>query len=96
MYGLLGSDNIWPRYNYLKIWNLRVQKNPNTEKIAFKFVKIMFLAMHITNQKLSFYIFTVKKFTKYLHGTWSLLNILMIFDIKKIIKNLTHTKQGTL
>ncbi len=26
MYGLLGSDNIWPRYNYLKIWNLRVQK----------------------------------------------------------------------
>ncbi len=21
-----GFDNIWPRYNYLKIWNLRVQK----------------------------------------------------------------------
>ncbi len=26
MYGLLGSDNIWPRCNYLNIWNLRVQK----------------------------------------------------------------------
>ncbi len=26
MYGLLGSGNIWPRYNYLNIWNLRVQK----------------------------------------------------------------------
>ncbi len=36
MYGLLGLDNIWPRYNYLSIWNLRVQKNENTEKIAFK------------------------------------------------------------
>ncbi len=25
-----------------------------------------------------------KKFTKYIHGTWFLLNILMIFGIKKI------------
>ncbi len=39
MYGLLGLDNIWPKYNYLKVWNLRVQKNQNIEKIAFKFVK---------------------------------------------------------
>ncbi len=31
MYGLLGSD-IWPRYNYLKIWNLRVQ-NKKRNKI---------------------------------------------------------------
>ncbi len=54
MYGLLGLDNIWPRYNYLKIWNLRVPKNKNTEKIAFKVVQMKFLAMHITNQKLSF------------------------------------------
>ncbi len=29
------------------------------EKIAFKVVQIKFLAMHITNQKLSFDIFTV-------------------------------------
>ncbi len=34
-------------------------KNPNTENIAFKFVQIKFLAMHITNQKLHFDIFTV-------------------------------------
>ncbi len=34
MYGLLGYDNIL----YLKIWNLRVRKNLNIEKIAFKFV----------------------------------------------------------
>ncbi len=39
MYGLLGWDNIWLRYNYLNIWNLRVQKNLNIEKIAFKVVQ---------------------------------------------------------
>ncbi len=44
--------------NYLKIWNLRVQKIPNTEKIAFKVIQIKLLAMHITNQKLSFDMFT--------------------------------------
>ncbi len=44
---------------YLKIWNLRVQKNLNIEKIIFKVVQIKFLAMHITNQKLSFDIFRV-------------------------------------
>jgi len=38
---------------YLKIWNLRVQKNLNIEKIIFKVVQMKFLAMHITNQKLS-------------------------------------------
>ncbi len=58
MYGLLVSDNIWPRYNYLKIWSLRVQKN--IEKIAFKVVQMKFLAMHITNQKWSFDIVTVR------------------------------------
>uniref|UniRef100_A0A671M675 Leucine zipper, putative tumor suppressor family member 3a n=1 Tax=Sinocyclocheilus anshuiensis TaxID=1608454 RepID=A0A671M675_9TELE len=47
------------KYNYLKIWNLRVQKNLNIEKIIFKVVQMKFLAMHITNQKLSFDIFTV-------------------------------------
>ncbi len=26
-------DNIWLRYNYMKIWNLRVQKNLNIEKM---------------------------------------------------------------
>ncbi len=42
-----------------EIWNLRVQKNQNIEKISFKVVQMKFLAMHITNQKLSFDIFTV-------------------------------------
>ncbi len=32
----------------------------NIEKIAFKVVQMKFLAMHITNQKLSFDIFTVR------------------------------------
>ncbi len=36
-----------------------MQKNLNIEKIAFKVVQIKFSAMHITNQKLRFYIFTV-------------------------------------
>ncbi len=44
---------------YLKIWNLRVQKNLNIEKIIFKVVQMKFLAMHITNHKLSCDIFTV-------------------------------------
>ncbi len=40
MYGLLGYGNIWVRYNYLKIGNLRVtKKNLNIEKIAFKVVQ---------------------------------------------------------
>ncbi len=55
MYGLLGWDNIWLRYNCLKFWNLRVQKNLNIEKISFKVV----LAMHIISQNLSFDIFKV-------------------------------------
>ncbi len=60
MYGLLGSDNIWQRYNYLKIWNMRVQTNLNIEKITFKVVQIKFLAMHITNKKIWFDIFMVR------------------------------------
>ncbi len=55
MYGLLGSENIWQRDNYLKIWNLR--KNLNIEEIAFQGVQMQFLAMHINNQKWSFDIY---------------------------------------
>ncbi len=53
-------DNIWLRYNYLKIWNLSVQKkNQNIEKITFKVALMKFLAMHITNKKLRFYIYSI-------------------------------------
>ncbi len=55
----VGYDNIWLRYNYLNIYNLRVQKNLNSEKIIFKVVQMKSLAMHITNKKLSFDIFNV-------------------------------------
>ncbi len=51
---------------YFKIWKLRAQKNPNIEKTAFKVVQIKSLAMHITNQKRYFNLFTVK----YLYGTY--------------------------
>ncbi len=61
MYGLLWSDNIWLRYNYLNIWNLRVQKNLNIKNIAFKVVQLKFLAMHITNKKLGFDLYKIKK-----------------------------------
>ncbi len=54
----------------VKIWNLRVQKNLNIEKITFKFVQMNFL-MHITKQKISFDIFTVG----------NLLNIFMEHDL---------------
>ncbi len=53
------KDNIWPRYNYLEIWNWRVQKYQNIEKIAFKIVQMKSLAMHITNKKLSLDVFTI-------------------------------------
>ncbi len=56
---------------YLKIWILRAQKNLNIEKIIFKVVQMKFLAKHITNQKLSFDIFTVV----------NLLNIFMEHDL---------------
>ncbi len=39
--------------------NLRMQTNLNIEKITFIVVQMKFLAMHITNQKLSFDIFMV-------------------------------------
>ncbi len=35
-----------------------MKKNKNIEKITFKVVQMKFLPMHITNQKLSFDIFT--------------------------------------
>ncbi len=44
------AEIIWN--NYLKIWNLRLQKNLNIEKIAFTVIQIKFLAMHITHQVL--------------------------------------------
>ncbi len=75
------GHNIWLRYNYLKIFDLRVQKNLNIEKFAFKVIHRKFLAVYTTNQKWSWYIYG-KTFIKYLHGTWSLPNILMIFGIK--------------
>ncbi len=63
-----------------------MQKNLNIEKITFKVVQMKFLAMHITNQKLSFDIFTVR----------NLQNIFMEHDLndfwlKRRIDNLTHT-----
>ncbi len=45
----------WLLYDYLKICNLRVQKNLNIEKITFKVVQMKFLVMHITKQNLRFY-----------------------------------------
>ncbi len=43
--------NIW----ISGIWGCK----KNIEKIVFKVVQMMFLAMHITNQTFSFYIFKV-------------------------------------
>ncbi len=66
-----------------------MQKNLNIEKIIFKVVQIKFLAMHITNQKLSFDIFMVGHLQNIFmeHD----LNILMIFGIKEKCIILTHT-----
>ncbi len=88
----LVKDNIWLRYNYLKICNLRVQKNINIDKMAFKVVQMKFLAMHITNQKVRFYgkYIYCRKFMKYLIGTWSLPIILMIFGFDTLCIQLIH------
>ncbi len=59
---------------YLKIWNLRVQKNLNIEKFIFTVVQMKSLATHFTNQKLSLDIFAVQNIFME-HD----LNILMIF-----------------
>ncbi len=66
-----------------------MQKNLNIEKITFKVVQMKFLAMHITNHKLSFDIFTVGDLLNIFmeHD----LNILMIFGIKEKLIILTHT-----
>ncbi len=44
-------------------------KKLNTEKITFKVVQMKSLAIHITNQKLSFIIFTVGN----LQNTWNMI-----------------------
>ncbi len=56
-----------------------MQQNLNIEKIIFKVVQMKFLAMHITNHKLSFDIFMVGNLLNIFieHD----LNILMIFGI---------------
>ncbi len=66
-----------------------MQKNLNIEKITFKVVQMKLLAMHITNQKLSFDIFTVRNVLNIFmeHD----LNILMIFGIKEKLIILSHT-----
>ncbi len=65
------------------------RKNQNIEKITFKVVQMKFLAMHITNHKLSFDIFTVGNLLNIFmeHD----LNILMIFGIQEKLIILTHT-----
>ncbi len=66
-----------------------MQKNLNIEKIIFKVVQMKFLAMHITNKKLRFDIFTVGNVLNIFmeHD----LNMLMIFGIKEKCIILTHT-----
>ncbi len=65
-----------------------MQKNLNIEKIIFKVVQIKFLAMHITNQKLSYDIFMVGNLQNVFMERD--LNILMNFGIKEKCIILTH------
>ncbi len=59
MYGFVMILQYLAEIQLFENLDLRVQKNLNIEKITFKVVQMKFLAMHITNQKLSFDIFTV-------------------------------------
>ncbi len=58
-----------------------MQKNRIIEKITFKVVQMKFLVMQITNQKLSFDIFTVINLQNIFMEHY--LNILMILSLKK-------------
>ncbi len=53
-------------------------KNLNIEKIIFKVVQMKFLAMHITNQKLCFDIFTVQNI--FMEHDLNILMILTVLD----------------
>ncbi len=68
-----------------------MQKNLNMDKIIFKIVQMKFLAMHITNQKLSIYIFTVRNALNIFMEHDLYFNILMIFGIKEKFIIFTHT-----
>ncbi len=71
---------------FLKIFGWDTFENLESEgckKIAFKAVQMKFLAMAYYKSNFKFWDIYGRKFTKYLHGTWSLLNILMIFGIKE-------------
>ncbi len=69
MYGLLGQ--YLTEIQLFENLESDVKINQNIEKIVFKAVQMKFLAMHITNQKLSFDIFTVG----------NLQNIFMEYDL---------------
>ncbi len=57
----IGLDNIWQIQLFENLESEGAKnKKRNIEKIAFKVVQMKFLAIHITNQKLSFDIFTVR------------------------------------
>ncbi len=60
-------------------------------KLPLKTVQIEFLAMHVTNQKFKFLYIYCSKFTKYIHGIWSLFNVLMFFGIKEKSIFFIHT-----
>ncbi len=64
-----------------------MQENLNIEKIVFKSCSNEVLAMHITNQKLRFYIFMVGNLNIFMKHD---LNSLMIFSIKEKFIILTH------
>jgi len=66
-----------------------VKENLNIEKIIFKVVQMKFLATHITNQKIFFYVFTVGNLKNiFMEHDF---NILMIFGIKEKCIIFTHT-----
>ncbi len=60
-----------------------MQKNLNIEKITFKIVQMKFLAMHITNQNLSFDVFMVRKLQNIFMEHDPYVMILIIFGIKE-------------
>ncbi len=72
----------YDRTIFVNVESEDAKKNLNIEKIIFKVVQMKILAMHITNQKIRFYIFTEQNI--FMEHFW-------IFGIKEKSIILTHT-----
>ncbi len=79
-------DIHWLRYIYFKIWNLRVQKKATYWENRLLSYPNEVLSNAYNQSKMKFWFIYDRKCKKYIHGTWYLLNIPIIFGHKRKIE----------